>query len=62
MTTTTLDTILSGIAQEHLGVPTLEVRNSDSLDFHQVSVWAVKAALTAAYRSGLNGPLARRRS
>ncbi len=47
-----LDMILTAIAREHLGIPTLEVRNSDSLDFHEVSVWGVKAALTAAYRTG----------
>lgn len=50
---TNLDTILTAIAQEHLDIPTLEVRNSDSLDFHEVSVWGVKDALTAAYRTGV---------
>lgn len=48
-----LDTILTSIAQEHLGIPTLEVRNSDSLDFHEVSVWGIRASLTAAYNAGI---------
>jgi hypothetical protein len=43
---------LSRIAQEFLAVPTLEVRRSDSLDFHTVSVWAVHDALEAAYQAG----------
>jgi len=30
----------------------LETRNSDHLDFHEVSVWAVKSALMAAYEAG----------
>ena len=49
---TNLDTILTAIVQEHLGIPTLEVRNSDCLDFYEVSVWGVKAALTAAFDAG----------
>jgi len=43
---------LSEIAREHLGIPTLEARQSDSLDFHDVSVWAVHGALTAAFNAG----------
>jgi hypothetical protein len=31
---------------------TLETRNSDHLDFHDVSVWGVKSALMAAYEAG----------
>ena len=37
----TLDALLTRIAQEHLFIDTLETRNSDSMDFHDVSVWAV---------------------
>lgn len=59
---TKLDTILTAIAKEHLGIPTLEVRNSDSLDFHEVSVWGVQAALTAAYRTGMKDSQTGRRS
>jgi len=42
------------IAKEHLQVETLETRNSDSLDFYDVSVWGIAAALEAAYQAGLN--------
>lgn len=42
------------IAKEHLNTETLETRNSDSLDFHDVSVWGITAALEAAYQAGLN--------
>ncbi len=40
------------IALDHLFIDTLETRKSDSLDFHDVSVWGVKSALEAAYRAG----------
>lgn len=40
------------IAKEHLHMDTLETRNADSLDFKEVSVWGVKAALTAAFEAG----------
>ena len=49
----TLDALLTQIAQEHLFIDTLETRNSDSMDFHDVSVWGVKEALLAAYQAGL---------
>ena len=49
----TPDALLTRIAQEHLFIDTLETRNSDSLDFHDVSVWGVKEALLAAYQAGL---------
>ena len=49
----TLDALLTRIAQEHLFIDTLETRKSDSLDFHDVSVWGVKEALLAAYQAGL---------
>lgn len=42
------------IAKEHLNMETLETRNSDSLDFYDVSVWGIAAALEAAYQAGLN--------
>lgn len=48
-----LDALLIRIAQEHLFIDTLETQNSDSLDFHDVSVWGVKEALIAAYQAGL---------
>ena len=40
------------IALDHLFIETLETRHSDSLDFHEVSVWAVKSALQAAFDAG----------
>lgn len=43
---------LEQIAKQYLNVPTLERRNTDSLDFHEVSVWSLKAALEAAYQAG----------
>ena len=52
-TAQTLDALLTRIAQEHLLIETLETQNSDSLDFHDVSVWGVKEALIAAYQAGL---------
>ena len=48
----TLDQQLQQIALDHLFIETLETRHSDRLDFHDVSVWAVKSALLAAYEAG----------
>ncbi|WIM04483.1 MAG: hypothetical protein OHM77_07125 [Candidatus Nitricoxidivorans perseverans] len=47
-----LDQQLKQIALDHLFIETLETRHSDRLDFHDVSVWAVKSALLAAYEAG----------
>jgi hypothetical protein len=44
--------LLSEISRGHLGIPTLETRRSDSLDFHNVAVWQVEAALLAAFDAG----------
>ena len=41
------------IAQEVLGLATLDTRSSDSLDFSEQAVWTLKAALEAAYAAGL---------
>ncbi|XHR27629.1 MAG: DUF6900 domain-containing protein [Chthoniobacteraceae bacterium] len=40
------------IAKEILNIETLETRNSDGLDFHEVSVWEIRDALEAAYEAG----------
>ena len=48
------DQLLTEIAKKHLNLETLETRNSDSLDFHDVAVWALKEALQEAYEAGLN--------
>lgn len=47
-----LDSILAGIARDHLGIPTLETRRSDGLDFHDVAVWGIRDALKDAYDAG----------
>lgn len=43
---------LEAIAQNILGLETLETRNSDDLDFCELSVWQIKEALAAAYKAG----------
>jgi hypothetical protein len=49
-----LNKILTGIAQKNLpGIETLQTRNSDGLDFHDVAVWSIKAALEDAFISGM---------
>ena len=48
----TIETLLTQIAQSHLGIQSLETRNSDSLDFHDVAVWSLREALAAAYKAG----------
>lgn len=45
--------LMEQIARQHLCIETLKTRNSDSLDFHDVSVANVSAALAAAYQAGL---------
>jgi len=47
-----IDARLTHIARLVLNVPTLAYRNSDSLDFHEVSVGQIKLALRAAYEAG----------
>jgi hypothetical protein len=44
--------VLQKIAKKTLGLETLETRNSDSLDFHDLSVWQIKEALQAAFDAG----------
>lgn len=44
--------LLTEIALKHLGVETLTARGSDSLDFHEVSTWGLRAALEAAFAAG----------
>lgn len=40
------------IAQQVLGIETLETRRSDSADFHSLAVWQIEKALKAAYDAG----------
>ncbi len=49
------------IAERHLGIDTLETRNADSLDFHELGVASVKAALEAAYEAGRSAAAKARR-
>jgi hypothetical protein len=49
---TTKHDLFTRIAREHPLIETLEQRNRDSLDFHDVGVVGVRQALDAAYRAG----------
>lgn len=40
------------IALDTLSIPTLHTQGTDSLDFHDVAVWQVEAALKAAFEAG----------
>ena len=44
--------LILDIATRHFFVETLETRNRDRLDFHDVAVWAMHAALNEAYEAG----------
>lgn len=48
-----IDTILTLIAQKHLGIETLQTHHADSLDFHDTAVWCIKDALEAAFKAGV---------
>jgi hypothetical protein len=54
--TKTLDALIEEIAIKNIpaieDARTLETRGSDSLDFHDISVWCLKKALLAAYEAG----------
>ena len=47
-----VDTELASVARRILDIPTLDTRKSDALDFHEVSVWQLRAALRRALRMG----------
>ncbi len=54
------DALLLEIAAKHFHtIETLEIRNSDRLDFHDVAVWAIRAALEAAYAAGVTAAIKR---
>ena len=45
--------VLTSIATQHISnINTLETRKSDRLDFHDVAVWEIAAALDAAFEAG----------
>ena len=47
------EALLLEIATKHFHtIETLETQNSNRLDFHDVAVWAIRAALEAAYDAG----------
>ena len=46
------EALILEIATRHFFVETLDTRNSDRLDFHDVAVWAMRAALEDAYEAG----------
>ena len=48
-----IETLLTVIAQKHLGIETLETRRSDTLDFHDIAVSCIKDALEAAFKAGV---------
>lgn len=48
-----IENILTLIAQNKLGIETLETRQSDRLDFHDVAVWCIRDALEAAFKAGV---------
>ena len=47
------EALLLEIATKHFhSIETLETRNSDGLDFHDVAVWSIRDALAAAFAAG----------
>jgi len=46
------DATIRLIANDVLGIETLDARKSDSLDFHDLAVWQIRKALEAAYEAG----------
>lgn len=46
------EALLLEIAAKHFHIETLETRNSDRLDFHDVAVWSIRAALETAFAAG----------
>ncbi len=48
-----IENILTLIAQNKLGIETLETRKSDRLDFHDVAVWCIRDALEDAFKAGV---------
>lgn len=47
------DKLFEQIAKKHLYIDTLETQKSDSLDFHDVSVWGVKAAFDDIFEAAM---------
>jgi hypothetical protein len=48
------DQLFLEIAKRHMpSVETLETRNRDALDFHDVAVWSIRNSLAEAYAAGM---------
>ena len=45
--------VLTGVAEKNLGIVTLETRNCDFLDFHELAIWQIKEALQDAFIAGM---------
>lgn len=45
--------LIESIAKKHMEIGTLETRNSDNLEFHQVSSLSIKRALEEAFIAGM---------
>jgi hypothetical protein len=43
---------VTDIARRVLGIKTLEIQESDALDFHDLHIENIRAALNAAYEAG----------
>jgi len=52
-TSTAPEVLMLDIAKRHFFVETLDTRNSDGLDFHDVAIWSIRTALIEAYAAGL---------
>jgi hypothetical protein len=48
----TAETTVAEIARRILHLDTIDTRNADALDFHQLAVWTIRDALMAAYHAG----------
>jgi hypothetical protein len=48
-----LEAVIAKIASEKLGVETLQTRGRDSLDFHELGVASIRAALLEAFEAGV---------
>jgi hypothetical protein len=52
--TTDTTQLFLDIAKRNMpSVETLETRNRDALDFHDVAVWSIRQALAEAYAAGM---------
>ena len=47
------EALILDFATKHFFIEKLETRNRERLDFHDVAVWAMRAALTEAYPAGV---------